>query len=174
MALHTLNLWEIALGGTQIFLCGLILLFLVRNRSWYKRMICKTPATENTRNFNTEFIIEAVRQQTDLAFNHILDTINKERNCLEAYFELRETPSVPDAFKFISTRLNNAADVQGVAELVAADAIHNEIESLANQGMSLTDISEKLNVPKGEVDLVLRLKRLSAESGKQKASNSSP
>jgi hypothetical protein len=39
--------------------------------------------------------------------------------------------------------------------------------------MSLTDISEKLNVPPGEVDLVLKLKHLSAESGKNKASYSS-
>ena len=170
MALHTLNLWEIALGGTQIFLCGLILLFLVRNRSWYKRMISKAPTPENSRNFNTEFIVEAVRQQTELAFNHILDTINKERNSLEAYFELRETPSVPDAFKFISSSSPNSASVTEAAELVAADTIHNEIKSLADQGMSLTVISEKLNIPQGEVDLVLRLKRLSAESCKQKAS----
>lgn len=170
MALHTLNLWEIALGGTQILMCGLILLFLVRNRSWYKRMICRAPGAENVRNFNTEFIVEEVRQQTELAFNHILDTINKERNCLEAYFDLRETPSVLDAPKSISTRLNNTASAQGTAELVTADAVHSEIESLADQGMSSTDISEKLNVPQGEVDLVLGLKRLSAVSGKQKTS----
>jgi len=34
--------------------------------------------------------------------------------------------------------------------------------------MSLADISEDLNVPKGEVELVLKLKRLSAESAKIK------
>ena len=39
----------------------------------------------------------------------------------------------------------------------AADAIYSEIESLANQGMSLEDISECLHVPLGEVDLVQAL-----------------
>ena len=52
--------------------------------------------------------------------------------------------------------------------LNAADTIYSEIENLAGQGMSLGDISEGLNVPKGEVELVLKLKRLSAESAKNK------
>jgi hypothetical protein len=34
--------------------------------------------------------------------------------------------------------------------------------------LSLADIAEKLNVPRGEVDLVLKLKRLSIESDKLK------
>jgi hypothetical protein len=174
MALHTINLWEIALGGTQICLCGFILLFLVRNRNRSKQMLRKAPTGENARNFNTEFIVEAVRQQTEMAFNHILDTINKERHTLEAYFELRETPSASGLFKSISTGQNNAVSAQGAAELEAADAIYNEIESLADQGMSLPDISERLNVPRGEVNLVLKLKRLRAVSEKNKATYSSP
>jgi hypothetical protein len=173
MALHTLNLWEIALGGTQICLCGLILLFLVRNRSSYKQMIRKTRTDENAWSFNTEFIVEAVRQQTEMAFNHILDTINKERHTLEAYFELRENPLAPGLFKSTSSARKEAISAPGAAELDATDAIYNEIESLADQGMSLKDISEKLNVPTGEVDLVLKLKHLSAESGSNKASYSS-
>ncbi len=174
MALHTLNIWEIALGGTQICLCGLILLFLVRNRSRYKQMVRKAPIDENAWGFNTEFIVEAVRQQTEMAFNHILDTINKERHTLEAYFELRETQRAAGLFKSISTGRSDAVSAQVAAELNATDAIYKEIESLADQGMSPTDISEKLNVPPGEVDLVLKLKHLSAESGKNKASCSFP
>ena len=173
MASHTLNIWEIALGGTQICLCGLILLFLVRNRSRHKQMIRKAPTDENAWGFNTEFIVEAVRQQTEMAFNHILATINKERHTLEAYFELRENQGAPGLFKSISAGRNDAVSTQGAAELNATDAIYKEIESLADQGMRLTDISETLNVPPGEVDLVLKLKHLSAESGKNKASHSS-
>ena len=175
MALHTLNLWEIALGGAQICLCGFILLMLFRNRSRHKQMIPKAPAAENAWNFNTEFIIEALRQQTELAFNHILDTINKERNSLEAYFELKEPPPrAPGLFRSISTNRNDPVSARSAADLGTTDAIYSEIESLAGQGMSLMDISEKLDVPQGEVDLVLKLKRLRTESGKNKASSSSP
>ena len=174
MALPTLNLWEIALCGTQVCLCGLILLFLVRNRNRYKQVFRKAPTDENTWNFNAEFIVEAVRQQTEMAFNHILDAINNERQTLEAYFELRQIQGMPAPFKSISTDRNNKVCAPGATELDAADTIHNEIENLADQGMNLKDISEKLHVPPGEVDLVLKLRRLSAESSKKKASNSSP
>lgn len=165
MALHTFNLWQIALGGAQIALCGLILLFLVRNRSRHKQMIFNAPADQNGPDFNTEFVVEAIRQQTQMAFDHILDTIDKERHSLEAYFELRALHQAPGMSKSPSSGRKEAVAAQGAAELDAADAIYDEIENLADQGMSLTDISQKLNVPPGEVDLVLKLKRLSAESG---------
>ena len=173
MALHTFNLWQIALGGAQIGLCGLILLFLVRNRSRHKQMIFNMPVDENSPNFNTEFVVEAIRQQTQMAFDHILDTIDKERHSLEAYFELRELHQAPDMFKAPSSGREEAFAAQGAAELDAADAIYDEIENLAGQGMSLTDISQKLDVPPGEVDLVLKLKHLSAESAKKKGSHGS-
>jgi len=165
MALHTFNLWQIALGGAQIVLCGLILLFLVRNRSRHKQMIFNAPADQNAPDFNTEFVVEAIRQQTQMAFDHILDTIDKERHSLEAYFELRALHQAPGMSKSPSSGRKEAVAAQGAAELDAADAIYDEIENLADQGMSLTDISQKLNVPPGEVDLVLKLKHLSAESG---------
>jgi hypothetical protein len=172
MPLHTLDLWEIALGGTQICLCGLILLFLIRNRNKYKQMSRKAATDGNARDFNAEFIVETLRQQTEMAFNHILDTINKERHTLETYFELRETQNAPCLFK--STDRNDAVSARGAVGLEATHAIYNEIEGLADEGISPSDISERLNVPQGEVELVLKLKRLSAESGKNKASSSSP
>jgi hypothetical protein len=172
MPLHTFDLWEIALGGTQISLCGLILLFLVRNRSKSKQLSRKAANDGNARHFNAEFIVETLRQQTETAFNHILDTINKERQALETYFELREIQNAACFFK--STARNDAVSVRGAVDLEATHALYDQIESLAEQGISPTDISERLNVPQGEVDLVLKLKRLSAESGKTKASSSSP
>ena len=141
MALHTLNFWEIAIDATQIGLCGLILLFLIRNRMKLQRLNLNAPSGEESKKVNTEFVVEAVRQQTELAFNHILETIDKERLTLYSYFELRESKLA---------------------------TIYSEIKSLSDQGLSLADIAEKLNVPRGEVDLVLKLRRLRIESAKVK------
>ena len=168
MALPTLNFWEIALDATQIGLCGLILLFLIRNRMKFKRLILNTPAAGKSQNFNTEFVVEAVRQQTELAFNHILETIDKEHQTLRAYFELRETQLAPGLLKSASSGRIEPISSSEASETNAADVIYSEIESLADQGLSLADISEKLKVPRGEVDLVLKLKRLSIESAKIK------
>jgi hypothetical protein len=168
MALQTIGSWEIVLDITQIILGGFILLCLIRNRIKYKQLFLKAPTGENMQNFNTEFIIEAIRQQSNLAFTHILETIAKERQTLDTYFELRDTQ--------IASKMRVAAPGRIAAQIPnaeatdqnAADTIYGEIENLASQGMSLADISEDLNVPKGEVELVLKLKRLSAESTKNR------
>lgn len=168
MALQTINLWEIVLDITQICLGGFILLCLIRNKIKYKQLFLKAPTWKSSPDFNTEFIIQAVRQQSDLAFTHILETIDKERQTLDAYFELRETQIAPKMLAQASDRAVAQIPNTEVTDLNAADTIYSEIENLADQGVSLEDISEELNVPKGEVELVLKLKRLSAESAKNK------
>ena len=168
MALQTVNLWEIVLDITQICLGGFILLCLIRNKIKYKQLFLRTPTAENSQNLNTEFIIEAIRQQSDLAFTHILETIDKERQTLDAYFELRETQIASKMLTPVPGRVVAQIPNTDAADQNAADTIYSEIENLAGQGMSLEDISEDLNVPKGEVELVIKLKRLSAESAKNK------
>jgi hypothetical protein len=168
MALHTINLWELVLDGTQIFLGCVILLVLIRNKIKYKQLLLKSPNGENSQNFNTEFVIQAIRQQSDLAFTHIMETIEKERKTLNTYFDLREPQMAPHLVEPAANRLVAQTPAAETSELTAADTIYCEIETLAGQGMSLEDISEELNVPKAEVELVLKLKRLSAESATHK------
>jgi hypothetical protein len=168
MALHTLNFWEIAVDATQIGLCGLILLFLIRNHMKFKRQNLSANFGEEAKKLNTEFIVEAVRQQTELAFNHIVETIDKERQTLNAYFELRETQLAPGLLKSVSSGQVEPVSSTEAMEPDAVETIYGEIESLSDQGLSLTDIAEKLKVPRCEVDLVLKLKRLSIETAKLK------
>lgn len=168
MALHTLNFWEIVIDATQIGLCGLILLFLIRNRMKLKRLHPNGCSGEESHKFNTEFVVEAVRQQTELAFNHIMKTIDKERQTLHAYFELRENQIAPGLLSATSKgRIEPVYNTEAL-EPDAADAIYSEIESLSDEGLNPADIAEELNVPRGEVDLVLKLKRLSIESAREK------
>ena len=169
MALHTLNFWEIVLDATQIFLCGLIILFLILNRIKFKQLILKAPSGEQSQNVNSEFVVEAVRQQTELAFNHIVETIEKERQTLDAYYDLREKQIAPSLLTSLPAISRDQVSSAKPAEQKAADIIYSEIESLADQGLSLADISERLNVPQGEVDLVLKLKHLSGGSAKNKS-----
>ncbi len=168
MALHIPNFWEIALDAAQICLAVLILLFLILNRIRFKQLILKSPSNEHSQNFNTEFVVEAVRQQTELAFKHIIETIDKERQTLDAYFNLRDMQIAPGLLTSLPAGPPDPVSSAASAEPQAASAIYLEIENLAAQGLSLADISERLNVPQGEVDLVLKLKHLSAESAQTK------
>jgi len=166
MAFHTFDLWEIAIDATQIGLCALILLFLIRNRMKFKQLILNAPSGEKSSKFNAEFVVEAFRQQTELAFSHILETIEKERQTLRAYYELRETQLAPGLLKSPASVHMEPVSSPEASKSDVADVIYSEIESLADQGLSLADISEKLSVPRPEVDLVLKLRHLSIESAK--------
>ena len=170
MALHTLNLWEIAIDAVQIGLCALILLFLIRNHMRFKRLNSNVPSGQESQKFNSEFVVEAVRQQTELAFNHILETIDKERQTLDAYFALRESHLAPGLLKSLPSNRIEPITSTEVQEPHLADTIYSKIENLSDQGLSLSDIAEELNLPRGEVDLVLKLKHLSIESANVKDS----
>ena len=162
--MHTLNFWEIVFDATQIALWACILIFLILNRIRFKQMVLRQPAAERRINESTEFLVEAVRQQTELAFEHIVETIDKERQTLDACYRHHDKRI---ASGFLTSRATSRLDTissPAVGEADAAAAIYSEIESLADQGLSLADISERLNVPQGEVDLVLRLKHLRGKS----------
>ena len=66
MTLPTLNFWEIVLDVIQIGLCGFIILFLILNRIKFKQLILRAPSHQQSSHMNTEFVVEAVRQQTEL------------------------------------------------------------------------------------------------------------
>lgn len=166
MAVPTFNLLEIAVDATQIGLCVLILFFLIRNLMKFRRRTLNAPDDPKSSNLNTEFVVEAVRQQAELAFRHILESVEKERETLRAYFELRETQLASGLLRSPASGYIDTVPRAETSEPGTADTIYREIENLAEQGFSLPDISEKLHVPRAEVDLVLKLRRLSIESAK--------
>ncbi|MBW2434658.1 MAG: hypothetical protein JRF36_13710 [Deltaproteobacteria bacterium] len=168
MALHTLGFWEIVFDATQIVLCGCIIVFLILNRIRFKQLILRAPTSERPSNISTEFLVEAVRRQTELAFNHILETIDKERQTLDAYYRHPERRIDTGLFTSLATPPLDQISSPDASEPDAANVIYSEIEGLAEQGLSLADISERLNVPQGEVDLVLRLKHLRGKSVSKK------
>jgi hypothetical protein len=163
MTVQTLHFWEIIFDITQIGLCGLIILFLILNRIKLKRLILREPSDGQTRNMNAEFVVEALRQQTELAFHHIVETIEKERQALDAYYHQHDTQMAPAILASIAPAEDKQNSGSEATDPDPASVIYGEIERLADQGLSLTDISERLNVPQGEVDLVLKLKHLSTD-----------
>lgn len=168
MTLQTLHFWEIIFDIAQICLCGVIILLLILNRIKFKRLSLRAPSDGQTRNMNVEFVVEAVRQQTELAFHHIAETIEKERQTLDAYYHQHDSQLAPAILASIPPAENKQNSGSESTDPDPARVIYGEIEHLADQGLSLTDISERLNVPQGEVDLVLKLKHLSTGALKKK------
>lgn len=169
MELQALNFWEIALDIIQICLCGFVILFLILNRIKFRQLILRAPSEKPSRHAHSDFVIEAIRQQTELAFGHIAETIEKERQVLDAYFDKRDQQIAPAILTPVTATPPDQHSGGDAPEADPAGEIYSEIERLADQGLSLTDISERLKVPQGEVDLVLKLKHLSAKTVNKKS-----
>ena len=160
MVLQSPNFWEIVFDVTQISLCGFIILFLILNRIKFKRLIMRPSSREKPTNRDTEFVIEAVRQQTELAFNHIAETIAKERETLDAVYHQDSNRIASGLLVPVAAASENQNSKTATLQPDPVVTAYNEIEILADQGLNPTEIAERVNVAQGEIDLVLKLKHM--------------
>jgi hypothetical protein len=158
--------WEVALDGFQVFLCCLILVFLVSNRRRSKLIDMKLPLNENAAEFYTEVMLQSIKQQADQIFDSILSSINREKQNLARLFEAIQVESRSKTVKF---NLAEAAPSPLYSETrftmgrhqSSADA-HQMIETLAVQGIGAAEIASHLKVPLAEVEFLLKIKKDSA------------
>ena len=159
-----LPFWELVLDGIQILVCVMILSFLIHNKIKYKRWVLATVPPKETIAFSEEIHIQHLKQLTEKCFDSVIDTINKERLNLQSHFDgdssLSESPGssgprVSDFKPFF----------QGEPKPTGDDGFNNftEIIALADRGLSIREISHQLNMPSGEVELVVRLNKEDAD-----------
>ena len=160
MTEQMLPLWEMVLDGVQVFLCVMIFLFLLHNRIKYKRWLLNAVPQDKTVGFSDEVRMQQFKQLAEKSFDHVVDTINQERLALQAQFESGSTDSeqqvstlqTPNNFKNV---IQDDESGSGSTEL----GNFSEIVALADKGLSVREISQRLNMPGGEVELVLRLNK---------------
>ena len=160
MITELLPIWELVLDGIQIFLCVMIFLFLIHNKIRYKRWILATTPQKESITFSDEIHIQHLKQLTEKCFDSVIDTINQERVELQAHFD-GDTSLSAKSGSVIPTAQDFKTVIQG-DQRNAGDtefANFNEIIALAGKGLSIREISQQLNMPSGEVELVVRLNK---------------
>ncbi|UCG07311.1 MAG: hypothetical protein JSV83_01260 [Desulfobacterales bacterium] len=168
MTMHVLPFWDIMPDAIQIFLCGIILICLIRNKLKYKQLILKTPPTDKSAVFANEIHLQTLQQQTAKTFDTILDFINQERHALKSYWEIEATHSSSSLLRMQAIEAEKAikrVDDEINAETNAAD--YANILQLSENGLTAKQISQKVNAPRGEVELVLRMNNRGAEHEKR-------
>jgi hypothetical protein len=158
MTIETMPFWELVLDGIQIFLCAIILLFLIRNRIKYKRLILNTSPNDYATPFSSEIRIQKLRQATEHTFDTIFEAIQQERLALRKYYDPQNYSHELDTSAVAPPiGINAAASTDDNRDLEAAD--FSEILTLSKKGLSAREISQRVNMPRGEVELVLRLNK---------------
>jgi len=90
MIYYTIEFWELVLDLIALFMCGIIILHLIRNRAKYNQSLLKEPGKENSNDFNEEVAAQLVKQQSDRSFETISNVIEKERMLLHNLMEKQE------------------------------------------------------------------------------------
>jgi hypothetical protein len=150
--------WEVALDGVQILLGGVILIFLIRNKKKFSRPTLNPSADNHSGAFSSEIILQSLKQQTEHTLDAIVNFINQERLALGNFYEIEEIKH-RNSFVFGSEDkilIDDQTDERRDSEAKVSD--FEQILMLSKKGLDVKDISEKLNIPRGEVELMLRLK----------------
>ena len=162
MVIELLQHWQIAVDGLQIFLCLLILFFLVRS---YRRKL-KTNMMSANNPFNSDFnfqvFTKAINQQVELAFTNILQVVDNERRNLDKVSQFQQfnyTESGPKQVLPPAPVSHRGNTQPNMIEAAKQNERQTSIQQLANQGMSARQISDELKTPLGEVELVLSLQK---------------
>jgi len=138
----------------------MIFIFLIYSKIKYKRWILNAAAQETAPAFSDEIRMQHLIQLTEKSFDAVVDTINQESMALRAYFDASESESGQSAFVLpasddFRTLIQEDETNPGETDLTN----FSEIFALADKGLSNREISKHLNMPSGEVELVLRLNK---------------
>jgi hypothetical protein len=153
MVIEMLKHWAVAVDGIQIFLCLLILFFLIRNHRPKMKTDLMNHESQSDQNFNLQVFSQTINQQIELAFANILEVAANERRNLDQVLQFHQF-NLPDGNP---AGPNSDDTLQRVNDSAGQGQRQARIQRLATRGMSAKQISEKLKTPMGEVELILSL-----------------
>ena len=171
MLLNLVDDWQMILDGLQIFLCFLIVVFLVSNRRKSKKLDKKLRMQAFGGEFNSEVMLQSIKQQADQIFDSLLHNINSERQNMERLFKSPRLTGQPKP-ALINPARNSYQKQQGEARFTMGQHIsqvsktdeRQMITDLAAKGMSAADIATQLKVPMAEVELLLKISQKSFQT----------
>ncbi len=172
--------WEIMLNVTGVCLWGITMIYLIRNKISSNRDKPGKGKNEHIRKFEEEIFVQLVKQQSERAFRRISNTIRNEKQILGELIEKGELKKARNHLagqkapkqkkeliqttKKVSIRKPKEESIQkskkkALAPKSKVDNKYVEVVRLVDIGMSAAKISEKMQIPKGEINLIVKLRK---------------
>ena len=164
MELLKVGFWGILISITGTCLWGGTMLYLIIKKVKERKNNLKIYKIHNQRNFDEEMFSQLVKQQSEKAFERISRTIKNERQLLAELIEKGQLKKVGNHLK--SSSISNPKSKSLQANRVkkpfpgnpARDS-YAEVFRLSDQGMSAIKISEMVKIPKGEIEMLISLRK---------------
>jgi hypothetical protein len=163
MGFNILYVFETSLDVVGITLSCIIISYLIYNRIKYNQMILSRKYKKNINSFNSKVAVKMIKQQTERSFDTIYNIINKEQRKFKRLMEKEELNNA----KQLMMMMEKGHLLEKVINVKAMDEVHrdisedpyDEISRLAETGLSVQKISNKVRIPLGEVELYLKLNK---------------
>lgn len=165
MSYAALQYWETALDIVGLLMCIATLVYIVRIRLADRRAVVKTERGD----FKKEMRLQAENQTADSALETIARALDQERKNLQLYLGTGLQPVLAGGALDIDRSCalpEQAAPVyQASAKPRRKSGIYSEAMELAACGLSARQIADKVHIPKGEVELSLKLRNRRKRNG---------
>ena len=151
--------WDLIRDACNVVLCIGILIYLVRGRSPSPQAPTEAADRPESAGFTQEIRLQALRQQSERALSAILGAVEAERLRLQQAFDSGD----PHRLAPFEAPARGAAEErpfrlgQEACEPAARDR-YDGVHGLFREGLSCGQIAEKLRLPRGEVELALKLR----------------
>jgi hypothetical protein len=157
---------KFGLDAIQLLICGIILIYLIRSRRQFQRRGETQTANTGAPGFQSEVVLQVVRQQAERTFETVLETLRHERRLFDQFLD-----QYPWGAHSCGRRLVDAAgpgdpSVESDAEdaSTSREADTREVDRLSREGLGPAQIAERMRIPLEEVQLRLRLSNYSAKA----------
>ena len=164
MLLYRTISWETALDVTGILLCSFIIIYLLYNKIKYRRLLIDARLTDRETDFTADYTHQIIKQQAEKILYLVSGPLANELMILKEmaaaegimpYQTLtQETRSWPEQGSFIP------CDLQGQSTVGCEPDPYVEVTQLSRDGLSPQQIAEKVKLPQGEIELLLKLYRV--------------
>ena len=154
-------LWVTALDIIGIVLCCLIIAYLIYNKIKYRRLIIDARSHRTEGGLNTKVLYHLMKQLGDQTFDAICDSVNQERQLFKHLIQnqvlIKSKYAKPEsAYYSLSSHGFNKYPNDRTKIESDPDAYAQAL-NLAAVGLTVRQISERLSIPAGEIELLLKL-----------------
>jgi len=170
---YTMGICAIVLSALGLCISALIILYLLKQKVQSQKKIEIGSITGNLNKGLVQWL-----RQIDISFKTIVDTINKQRDVFceliktgESKMELDPILTKPlDQTPADQTPADQTLENRPGKKIKAMDEDENftrqyaKVTKLADSGLSVDDISRRVKIPRGEIELILKFRRLSQRS----------
>ena len=165
MDLSKIELWGILMNLTCFLLWGMTIVYLMRKEAKNRKGSFRNSMKVPNDNFGNEYLSQILMKQSDVAFKRISDSIVNERKLLCNLFKSGVEEEAP-----FNDNLNHSKAKDPVIsspitsceikpDNPSPSIVYSEAVKLAESGMDTDKISRKLMLPRGEVELLIKLRR---------------